>query len=248
MTRLIAILFLLLIVTAAQSWAASPVVATFAETADTNGTSTVVTMPASISAGDLLGVFCTHNSGNLLTVSAGSNWVIRNEGILSSTVESYSTLYKIAEGSDNLTVASASSASTVCEAIRVTGHAVSDIITHINTASATATSSSPDPPSLTPSHGSQDYLFLAVVWMNNNITFSAFSTNYTEVAQEVSAVGGVTIGLARRALTGTTDDPSVWTAGSSDVWLARTYSIPSSVAAGATVSSGGMNPAILGGF
>jgi hypothetical protein len=90
-------------------------------------------------------------------------------------------------------------------------------------------STAPNPPSLTPSWGAADTLWLAVTgWSEGTITASAFPTNYTNTGQNGTGVAGsegVSIGWGFRELNAASEDPGTFTLGSAANWVAFTIAI-----------------------
>jgi len=84
-----------------------------------------------------------------------------------------------------------------------------------------------DPPNITPTGGSKDYLFFAIVAMDRgDESISTFSTNYSGTGQvtTVAAAGGVGIGWQSRALTASSENPGTLTASNGD-YLSNTIAI-----------------------
>lgn len=79
---------------------------------------------------------------------------------------------------------------------------------------ASATSNSPNPGAVTPSWASADDIFMAIVsYLDGTKAVTAYPTNYTshQVNPAVGNANAAGIGVALRALTGTTDDPAAFT-------------------------------------
>ncbi|MGE0774265.1 MAG: hypothetical protein AB7G25_04585 [Sphingomonadaceae bacterium] len=113
---------------------------------------------------------------------------------------------------------------------------------------ANGLSTSPDPPSFSPSGGSQDYLWLAFAATDNGsgITVTGVPSGYTEPATISGGVAngngnGCTAGLAYKQSTASSDDPSAFTLALGEQWGAFTVAIwgtgtPAPTSRGATLA------------
>jgi hypothetical protein len=108
-------------------------------------------------------------------------------------------------------------------------------------------STAPDPGALTWSWGAEDTLLLAVSGADiGTTTHTAAPTNYTDLlAAEEGTSGGVSIGIARRNLNGTTDDPSAFTTDAAADWAAVLIAIRPAAAGVARVPRFTSYPQIL---
>lgn len=212
---------------------------TAAPTASTSTgvTSHPVTMPATVNAGDLLIVLF----GSLSRViSAPGGW-----NLLSTAANNYelNVYYKIAAGTEGGT--SPAWTSTIANN---TSHQVYRITAWHGTTppevgtSALGNSANPNPPTLTPSWGSAETLWLAVSsgGYNGSPTISSYPTNYLNGVATVGGGGSQVslLGSARRELTATSDDPGTFTTSGAAEWVAQTVAIrPAIPAATGTVAS-----------
>lgn len=73
------------------------------------------------------------------------------------------------------------------------------------------TTTSPNPPALTPGYGNQEYLWIAGVYHSASGSTSAAPTNYTNLA--TSETGNVGLATAIRTLTAASEDPGTFTWG-----------------------------------
>lgn len=174
----------------------------------TSSTSHVLTMPTGITAGQLLITWVTGSFG---TISV-SGW---------TTIYSTTTVYglgcfaRIATGSDTGTATTGNGA---CSAVTCLMQGWSGTLSGI----ASGTGTTADPPALTPSGGSQDYLWVATVYSTNNL-LTAAPTNYTNFTKANSSQGSANI--ATRALTASSEDPGTFT-GSTSSPSGSTVAIP----------------------
>lgn len=90
---------------------------------------------------------------------------------------------------------------------------------------ATGASTTPDPPAVTPTGGSKDYLFIAVAGNNDaRASYTVAPTNYANL-NAFNTGGGPNGGAgatAERVLTASSEDPGTFTMGSSATWFANT--------------------------
>jgi len=207
---------------------AYPVVAATNTTADTDGTSTVINMPASISAGDLLIVWDANDAtGTPRSQSGGSDWTRISTGANGTTV-SMAIFAKIAAGGDTLTLAGAAQDSATVS-VRITGHGVTNVRVDIIIGTpATGTDAAPDPPTVT--HGGpQDYLVIEGFSADDDTeTATYWSTNYSAVnwAQSANSTSSCMVALGQRSVNGTSENPGKMALGGAEAWVAQTLSIP----------------------
>lgn len=166
----------------------------------------IINLPASISAGDLLLLFISNNSAN--TPITPSGWTS-----LLNTGNGVSAFYKYASGSEGATVSVGSggirSGAAVCYRITGTDGSTAPALsaTAITPASATF-----DPPSLTPSWGSDDTLWLAIsAEVGGSHTVSAGPTGYTLQNNQVGTGSSSAIHAYARTNAAASEDPSAFT-------------------------------------
>jgi hypothetical protein len=208
---------------------AFPTVQTTAETAVTTaGTSHAITLPSGISAGDLILILMDIGSTSA-TLSAHADY---EELLDESAANGLKILYRWATGGEsNPTFTSSGSTRSATIAYRISGAEHPDLVAPQIGTTATGTSTTPDPPSVTPSGGTQDYLFIAFfggageeadddTWVNSG------PTNYTNLLQKAcgtagSSLGGK-IGSAERQLnTGSAQDPGTFNQDVNTAWRAQ---------------------------
>lgn len=211
-----------------------------------NGTSHTINLPASISSGDLLIVAVSMDGNTSLTWPAG--WTALSGPTNSGGDGTLEARYRIADGSEGATITITTAASEAQSHIswRITGW-------HGTTppeagTPATANNSSPDPPSVAPSWGSEDNLYIAVMgWGVSTSNISAYPTNYSisQMTDAASNVGIAAIAIAGRELAASSDNPGTATIGSNSTWAANTLVVRP--AAGGTTynqsASGAITPA-----
>lgn len=169
------------------------------------GTTHTVSLPASISAGDLLIIFIRAASNFF---STPSGWTF----LESESLNGYSfVVYKIADGTEgaSVNITSTGSTKTAHNSYRISGANPTNPIASIG---ATNTI---DPPSLNGQFGVDDLLWLVMASTDRtDNTFSA-PTNYTnaitaETAAASSDTGNVRLSTARRSLNALSEDPGTW--------------------------------------
>lgn len=224
--------------------AAAPTATPFAASV----TSMPVSMPASIASGDLLLAFVEVRNAGTWTKAAG--WTDITS--LSQTgggggVGKLNGFYKIAAGTESGTTPTwTASISTTGEwqVYRITGwHGTTppEALTTSGDASAA------NPPSLTPSWGADDTLWLAVAGHTAGSTaaWSAGPASYSGFQNDGASSGGsaVSIASAYRQLNAASEDPGTFTvSGSNRFWAAATIGIrpggggpPPATASGSTL-------------
>lgn len=217
-----------------------------------NSTTHNVVMPAVVDAGDLL-VVLTANDGSA-TVTTPSGWT-QLFTTANSTSLRLGAYYKFAAGTeDGTSVNFATSASEILTAqvYRITGALAVESGT-----AATGTSTAPNPPSLTPSWGARDTLWLSALGADNgSIVVSAYPTNYTNGRLDKDTYSSSTTyasaASARRYLNAISEDPGTFTLTGSNAWLANTIAVrpqPSTpvIASPPTQANVTYNSATLGG-
>lgn len=101
-------------------------------------------------------------------------------------------------------------------------------------AAVSGNSTDPDPPSLTPSWGAEDTLWLAVVEIDDVTVPTAAPTNYGNFETIAGATSSASQALATRALNAATENPGVFTM-TTEQWRAQTIAIrPAAGGGGAT--------------
>ena len=205
--------------------AASPSV-TSRGNGNANATTLTVTLTGTPASGDLYIVF-------LQSKSNGNTWT-QNTGTTGWT-EMYDTngqsvWYKqIGTSEPNPTFLQSSSARAGYSILQITGHENPTTQAPEVSAEATQTTTTPDPPSITPTGGSKDYLFIAfagTITTSNN-TFTAAPTNYANLNIFNTGAGpnGNVGATAERQLTASSEDPGTFTLGGSQTWYARTIAV-----------------------
>jgi hypothetical protein len=211
----------------------------------TSVTSMAITMPGTVNSGDLLLSFVhVRNAGTWTKPSGWSEIPKIGGGNLSQaaggSVGKFDGFYKIADGTEaGTTPTYTASTGTTAEwhTIRVTSwHGT----TPPEGATASGDATNANPPSASPSWGSDDNLFIAVA--GNSATgettgFTAAPTNYGALQSNGTSSGGSTVNIASatRQLAASSDDPGTFTPNSNRFWAAATVVVrPAAGGAAAT--------------
>ncbi|MGH8573430.1 MAG: hypothetical protein ACREX8_12770, partial [Gammaproteobacteria bacterium] len=193
-----------------------------------NQTSHSVTLPSGIVAGELLLVPIAVDGDAGSSASAG--WTELGdvtEGTISGAV-----YYKIAAGSDTLTITTVDS-----EQISWVAHRISGAGTPTGS-SVIGDSTNPDPPNHN-AGSAADYLWVAVHCGDGTTVSSAAPTNYTNLLTQAGtgSISGASISVARRTLNAASENPGTFTAGD-DEWVCWTIAVPPAAATGQDIAVG----------
>lgn len=179
-----------------------------------------VTLP-SHSAGDLLVVYGRTGGSATFNLPSGWSWVVQNNSS-DAADDNVSVICKLSDGTEGTSLSWDLSGTAKGAAIawRITGAAnPASRAPEVQVATFTTTANTANPPSISPTGGSKDYLFLALAGEDQeSITFSVAPTNYTNLTNANSGTSGlnatnVCIGGASRQLTAASEDPSTFTHG-----------------------------------
>lgn len=210
--------------------ASAATVTTFA----TSVTTMAVNMPASISSGDLLIAHVGVRNAGTWTVP--SNWNLLEEKAGGGTVGETGVWYKIATGSEGATQTwTAGTATTAAWQVRkITSWHGTTPPEHV---AVNGDAVAVNPPSLTPSWGAADTLWLALVGSSaNTMNFTAAPTNYTSLTSTTASSGGgaSNAGSAIRQLNATSEDPGTFTVSQNRWWAAFTVAVRPAAGGGTT--------------
>ena len=232
--------------------AAAPVVqSSDAQTFDGASTTHSVDLTGigTISSGDLLQAMIFGRTGDLHVLSLGT-WTEVGQNLFGSRVVAvYETTATGSEGS-SITLTWDAASSAVVYLRRITGH---DSATPSEVTFATGASATPDPASITPAGGSDDYLYRAGCMWRENETASAYPAGYSGGLTVIAS--SLTIGSAdayKETTASSSEDPGTFTRASTNVWNCGTVATYPSAAtpapafdSGPTLSSAGETNIIL---
>lgn len=217
-----------------------------------SSTSHTLTYPAGVSSGLLVvwEINCA-NSTNTVSWPAGttqlSNLTTRglaagpNCGAGGNAADScHSQAYRIADGSEGASITVTTSGSTRCCYVGrlISGaHASSAPEITVNPLVG-ATNGSPDPPSITPSWGTADNLYVAAfASIGTGDTVSTYPSGYTTSQFNKTGTSAASMGSATQGITSsTTENPGTYSISPNQVWTAYTIAVRPAAAA-ATASS-----------
>ena len=95
-----------------------------------------------------------------------------------------------------------------------------------------ANTDAPDPPSISPTGGSKDYLVFAFASVNNRRNITGWPATYTNTGQErPTSSGGVTLGYGRLEVTAASEDPGTFAFTTATNTVAATVAIHPAAAA-----------------
>ena len=195
-----------------------------------------VALPTGIQSGDLLLAFFNAEGGigSSETITWPNGWtefaseISHSGNPTTGAAVHFRAAYRQADGTEgaNITVTTGTNATSAHNTYRITG--ADDPATQAPeaaTAGSTSSETTIDAPSLTPTGGAQDYLWLAVVALNQGNTLSASPTNYTNLIQDSGTGGG--LGSSRRELNAASTDPGghPLTSGSSNRTVGATIAV-----------------------
>jgi hypothetical protein len=187
--------------------------------ADTEHT---VNLPSGIELGDLLLVIFGVDGAPTITFPEG--WTQLFEEAY-GTQNKLKVCYRVADGEEgsSITVTTSISKRSAHTSYRITGYSGTP---ECGTA-AKGTGTTPDPPSLNPSWGAKDTLWLAIEGNDGDNHATAYPANYTDGrADYVEFYGaGTGVGSARRELNASSEDPGTFTISGWDSWIANTVAI-----------------------
>jgi len=183
-----------------------------------------VTMPATVNSGELLLMFyvCKQFGSSMV---APSGWTELAKAVGASG--GHLLCYKEAagtEGGGTATVTASDTSAACSQVYRLQGW--NDVEEEH---SSLTISSSPNPPSNTPSWGAKDTLWLAgATFVDDDGTVSAYSSNYSNGEYNNAGAGtnaSSSIGIARRELNTTVQNPATMTLSEAEGWVAWTVAV-----------------------
>ena len=187
-----------------------------------SGTSHTVSLPSGISVGDLLVCFFATDGDNTITNWGGFTEI---HSASNGTAASLHVAYKIAVGSDTLTVTTSSSEVSAHITYRITGH---DTVQMPEASTgAQATTQYPDPDSLDPTGDAKDFLWIAVMGNDRTATTTVYPTNFDDdqVANSEGSNGGCNVAACTYSNNATTMNPGQFTMSAVEQWCAVTVAV-----------------------
>jgi hypothetical protein len=215
---------------------AYPVIESVAESAvpTTAATSHTVTYPSGIQAGDLL-LMIADKGSTAATIAAITGWT---ELIDENLANGLYAAWKKADGTESGTFTVTTSANTRLSVIvyRISGAADPTVTPPQIGSTATGTSATPNPPSLSPTGGSKAYLWVAFAGMageeaDDDTWGNTPPTDYSPSPPRQKSCGTVGTNLggllisAERQFVGASQDPGTFGVDVSAAWRAQTIAI-----------------------
>lgn len=201
-----------------------PVVASRTETVfTTNATAHLVAMPATVNVGDVL-VCLFGNDGSATTVTTPTGWTQESSEGNGARLGVYSRTADGTEGGTTVDFVTSIGEKAAAQVFRLTG-AQGDVEVGTSVATNDATA---EHPSLTPSWGAADTLWIAVSARAFTRTVSSFPTNYTDGLDSASGYVDNTdcqLAAARRELNAATESGAVTTFSGTDSARSQTVAI-----------------------
>ncbi|MBP7832703.1 MAG: fibronectin type III domain-containing protein [Candidatus Levybacteria bacterium] len=205
--------FFLLIFSSNPAFAAPTVSSITESTFSSAALSHAVSMPATVSTGDLLLVIFTNNGDATVTTPTGwvRLWSNANGTALRGTA--YVRVSRGTEGGTTVDFVTSASEQAAAQVYRVTDWSgtLSGVVA--GESGQVTTGSTADLPTLTPYFGQADTLWLGVMHTSTAQTVSSAPTNYTNLTQtsSSSSTSGAQAISSRRILDTATEDPGVYT-------------------------------------
>lgn len=215
---------------------ASPVVqATNESSTNTAGTSHTVNLPSGIQSNDLI-IIILDKGSTAATVNAHADWT---ELLDENSANGLYIAYRFANGLEGATTTLTTSASTRSAEItyRISGAQNPSVQPPEIGTTGTGTSATPDPPSVTGTGGSKDFLFIAFAGMageeaDDDTWGNTPPTNYTpspplqkSCGIAGSNLGGLIVAASRALTTGVAENPGTFGVDVSAAWRSQTIVI-----------------------
>ncbi len=204
---------------------------------NTADTSLSITLPGGYSVDDLLIIFAEFDRAtSSFTVTTPTGWT----ELESDDYGSYYRVrvwYRVATGSEgaSVTVTISDNARAGYVVYDITGY---DSVPESNSAVGMGGgSTTPDPPSLSPSWGSDDTLFIAFAACQDE-DFTAYPSNYS-LSQLTEHGTNASVAVAARDLAASSDNPGTFTIASKSPWLAYTIAVKPGTSGGGGGGGGG---------
>jgi hypothetical protein len=170
-------------------------------------------------------IACRNSSA---TITFPGGWTVLDDftsGGVATTHTRTAIYYRTADGSEGASVTVTTSVSNACAYVtkRITGQHASSA-PEAGTA-ASSNSTNPDPPSLSPSWGAEDTLWVAVEGNNASRTISVYPYADNNIAVPTSTGTNATIGYCEQSVNTATSDPGTFTISAAENWGAQTVAI-----------------------
>ena len=242
LTLLLALAPLMLAGISSTAEAAFPTINNTRQSIDAGpGTDHLIVLNATITAGDLLVIVAACDTDDAITWdnSTAGTWTNLWDTANSTLVRvvGYAIVADGTEDGKTLTVTTPSTEKLVAISIRILdaeweGTLVGGVA---NGTSATGTSTTPDPPSVTPQGGSEDNLILAVAGLDDGTgAVSAYSLPDNQESIIEGTAGGTRLAISSDELTASPNNPGTYTFANGAAWVAQTIAVSPAAAGGNT--------------
>lgn len=212
------------------------------QTSTGSATTHSLTLPATISNGDLLLAILSSDGGTSMSYT----WDNTTEGTWTNLYEDTNggagsvrtTVYaKVADGTETGPLSITKSISDGSTGYVASIQDWEGTLSGVTTGTvAKGISTLPDPPSVTAAGGSGDNLFIAIASYDAAPGTSAYPTNYNDNQTSIqNGSSAASIAVATRSLTAATDDPGTFTLGGSEQWIANTLVVEPAGGGGGSV-------------
>jgi hypothetical protein len=205
---------------------AFPTATTLASARTTNGTSLVINYPSTAAAGDLVLVFAGADSGASAFTWPGG-WA--SLGTANFTGFIAEVVYAVQSGGETSVTVTHTSERSNAIAVLIPaaswhGTSAPEMATPV-----TGSSTTPNPPSLTPSWGADDTLWIAGLFADDSnapLPVTSWPTNYADnQTQQYSNTSACDQALATRGLNAASEDPGTFTMTKTETWSAVTVAV-----------------------
>lgn len=183
-----------------------------------------VPLPSSISAGNLLLMFITGRTNVARSFTTPTGWSELYNVVGSSNLRRAVCYYRTADGTEGSTVTVNASGGIVYSTIT---YCISGAGTTPEAATASGSSSGPDSPSLSPSWGTANTLFISASHGHiNTATNPTIPSGYTNGVFKAQLDGSYSVvDTAELSSAAASEDPGAWAYASSGAWVAATVAI-----------------------
>jgi len=214
---------------------AFPQIVTYNKGAILSNTTHEISLPGDIVQGNLLIVFFSCNGENILVYPdiylSGTDWHKINSGTSSGNCAS--VYYKVAQGSDALCLTTDTETISSYISYQISGASSSEPLSEYYA----DVSSNADPPSLTPTKGAQDYLWLVYAGIENTVIATATPYSFSGLLTVESESNGSSSSSAYREYnTASAYNPAMFTSASA-YWVTFTVCITPSATDGVGIRS-----------
>jgi len=190
-----------------------------------NTTSHTVSLPASISSGETLLVFFSTDGGNTATFPEG--WT-KFFGKDNGSDNHLAIAWRKADGEEgaSITVTTTDSEHSTHISYRISGAIDPTSTAPEVSTGATGDDRNPNPDSLTPGGGSDEYLWIAVVGNDHGSTADTYPTDYTDgETYKSDSIGACGVAAARRENETDSEDPNTFAFTPTVGWVACTVAV-----------------------